>query len=105
MYTLASPPAHGPDGHHSPLKHSVHCKTWESTREIGGQGEEEGSDHSIYYLASSPFSLFSTKLMLLLQTHKSLPVLANTPGVCLPLPSQAQEFAQGTTHPFLQGLF
>ena len=69
----------------------------------GVRVEEEGSDHSIYYLTSSPFSLFSTKLMLLLQTHKSLPVLANTPGVCLPLPSQVQEFAQGTIHHVFAG--
>ena len=41
--TLASPPAHRPDGHHSPLKHSVHCKTWESTEMCEGKIE----NHSI----------------------------------------------------------
>lgn len=60
---------------------------------------KEGRGHSIHYPTSSPLSLFfSTKGFSLRHTYSSLPVLAKPPGACLPLPSKAQELAQGTTH-------
>lgn len=57
----------------------------------------EGRGHGTDYPPSSPVSHSSTNKAFSFRSKcSSFPGLASTPGVCLPLPWQAQELAQGT---------